>query len=80
MGSSEALGSAWARFTRVVTRTALRLPVGRSGVTSGFGAAGSLVALMVWVYYSAQIFLLGAEFTWVHAERRRLAEESAVDG
>ena len=34
---------------------------------SGFGAAGSLVVLLVWVYYSAQIFLLGAEFTWVYA-------------
>lgn len=39
----------------------------RSAVTSGFGAAGSLVLLLVWVYYSAQIFLLGAEFTWVYA-------------
>jgi membrane protein len=33
----------------------------------GFGAAGALVAVLVWVYYSAQIFLLGAEFTWVYA-------------
>ena len=36
-------------------------------MTSGFGAAGSIVVLLVWVYYSAQIFLLGAEFTWVFA-------------
>jgi membrane protein len=36
-------------------------------VASSFGAAGSLVVLLVWVYYSAQIFLLGAEFTWVYA-------------
>jgi membrane protein len=36
-------------------------------VGSGFGAAGALVAVLVWVYYSAQIFLLGAEFTWVYA-------------
>ena len=34
---------------------------------SGFGAAGSLVVLLIWVYYSAQIFLLGAEFTWAYA-------------
>jgi len=34
-----------------------------SNVTSGFGAAGSLVALMLWVYYSAQIFFFGAVFT-----------------
>jgi membrane protein len=43
------------------------LYIGRSAVASGFGAAGSLVALLLWVYYSAQIFLLGAEFTWVYA-------------
>ncbi len=43
------------------------LYLGKSSVTSGFGAAGSLVVLLVWVYYSAQIFLLGAEFTWVYA-------------
>jgi membrane protein len=41
--------------------------LGRAGVSSGFGAAGSLVIILVWVYYSAQIFLLGAEFTWVFA-------------
>lgn len=41
--------------------------LGRSGVTSAFGAAGSLVVSLVWVYYSAQIFLLGAEFTWAYA-------------
>jgi membrane protein len=43
--------------------------LGRSGIASGFGAAGSVVLLLVWVYYSAQIFLLGAEFTWVYAHR-----------
>ena len=41
--------------------------IGKSGVTSGFGAAGSLVVSLVWVYYSAQIFLMGAEFTWAYA-------------
>ena len=44
------------------------LYLGKSGVASGFGAAGSLVVLLIWVYYSAQIFLLGAEFTWVYAQ------------
>jgi len=43
------------------------LYIGRSAVASSFGAAGSLVVVMLWVYYSAQIFLLGAEFTWVYA-------------
>jgi membrane protein len=45
------------------------LYIGRSGVASAFGAAASLVVLLVWVYWSAQIFLLGAEFTWVFAHR-----------
>ncbi len=43
------------------------LYIGKSTVASGFGAAGSLAVVLVWVYYSAQIFLLGAEFTWVYA-------------
>jgi membrane protein len=43
------------------------LYIGKSGVTSGFGAAGSLAVVLIWVYYSAQIFLLGAEFTWAYA-------------
>ena len=41
--------------------------LGASGVASAYGAAGSLVVVLIWVYYSAQIFLLGAEFTWVYA-------------
>jgi len=44
------------------------LYIGRSSTASAFGAAGSLVVLMVWVYYSSQIFLLGAEFTRLYAE------------
>ena len=42
--------------------------IGRSNLASGFGAAGSLIVVFVWVYYSAQIFLLGAEFTWIYAK------------
>ncbi|MEO6319473.1 MAG: YihY/virulence factor BrkB family protein [Polaromonas sp.] len=48
-------------------KTLISLYIGKSSVTSSFAAAGSLVVLLVWVYYSAQIFLLGAEFTWVYA-------------
>jgi membrane protein len=43
------------------------LYIGKSGIVSGFGAAGSLAVLLAWVYYSAQIFLFGAEFTWAYA-------------
>lgn len=45
------------------------LYLGKSAVASGFGAAGSVVLLIAWVYYSAQIFLLGAEYTWVYSNR-----------
>lgn len=45
------------------------LYLGNSGVTSSFGAAGSVIALMLWVYYSASIFFLGAEFTRIYAQR-----------
>jgi len=44
------------------------LYIGKSSVASGFGAAGSLAVLLLWVYYSAQVFLLGAEFTRVFAQ------------
>ncbi len=38
-----------------------------SSVMSAYGAAGSLIAILLWVYYSAQVCLIGAEFTWVYA-------------
>ena len=44
--------------------------LGRASVTSAYGAAGSFLVLMLWVYYSAQIFLLGAEFTHCYAYQR----------
>ena len=44
--------------------------LGGTYISSGFGAAGSLVVFLIWIYYSAQIFLLGAEFTWVYAYRQ----------
>lgn len=46
------------------------LYIGRSSIASSYGAAGSIVVLLVWVYYSAQVILLGAEFTRVYAEYR----------
>lgn len=50
-------------------KLAIGLYVGRSSVASPFGAAGSIVALVVWVYYSAQILFFGAELTQVYARR-----------
>jgi membrane protein len=50
-------------------KLAIGLYVGRSSVASPFGAAGSVVALVIWVYYSAQILFFGAELTRVWATR-----------
>jgi membrane protein len=52
-----------------IGKTALGFYLGRSAAASAYGAAGSLVILLLWVYYSAQILFLGAEFTQVYARR-----------
>lgn len=56
--------------------------IGRSAVASGFGAAGSLVVVLLWVYLSAQILLVGTEFTCVYARTfgSRKPTSSADDG
>ncbi|HEY5373494.1 MAG TPA: YihY/virulence factor BrkB family protein [Polyangiaceae bacterium] len=47
----------------------LGIYLGSAGVSSAYGAAGSIVALVIWVYYSAQVLLIGAEFTESYARR-----------
>ena len=61
------IGAAVTALLFTIGKFLIGLYIGKSSVASGFGAAGSLVVLLVWVYYSAQIFLMGAEFTWVYA-------------
>jgi membrane protein len=55
--------------------------LGQSGVASAYGAAGSLVLVLVWVYYSALLFLFGAVFTRVYAEQsgRRVGPADHAD-
>ncbi|MYM23764.1 YihY family inner membrane protein [Duganella sp. FT135W] len=62
-----ALGTA-ALFT--LGKYAIGAYIGNSGVAGSYGAAGSLIALLLWVYYSAQIFFLGAEFARQYALQR----------
>ena len=77
------VGAAVTALLFTVGRLLISLYIGKSGVASGFGAAGSVAVIFVWVYYSAQVFLIGAEFTWVYAQslgsRRHLAKPTAQE-
>lgn len=54
--------------------------IGRSGVASHFGVSASLIVVLLWVYYSAQIFLFGAEFTWVYSHKFGSRKGQALSG
>jgi membrane protein len=45
--------------------------LGHSTTTSAYAAAAALFVLLLWLYYAAQIFLFGAEITWVYTQQRR---------
>jgi len=61
------IGAAFTAGLFSLGKYVIGLYLGNSGVASSFGAAGSLIALLLWVYYSAQIFFLGAAFTRQYA-------------
>ena len=61
------IGALVTAFLFSIGKYLIGLYIGKSALASGFGAAGSLAVLLAWVYYSAQIFLFGAEFTWAYA-------------
>ena len=63
------VGAALTAALFTIGKFALGLYLGKSNVGSAYGAAGSLVLVLVWVYHSAQIMLYGAEFTQVYANR-----------
>jgi membrane protein len=63
------LGAAITAALFTLGKYLIGLYLGRAAVGSAYGAAGSFVALLVWVYYSAQILLFGAAFTHVYATR-----------
>jgi membrane protein len=69
-----AFGSLVTSLLFAVGKELIGLYLGRAGVASAYGAAGSLVMLLLWVYYSANIFLLGAEITRIQSLRQRGAE------
>ena len=61
------LGALLAALLFTLGKAVIGAYIGRSGLASAYGAAGSLVVVLLWVYYSAQILLVGAEFTHAYA-------------
>jgi membrane protein len=63
-------GAALTAALFVIGKVLIGLYIGKTGVASAYGAAGSLALLLIWVYYSAQIIFFGAEFTLTYAQQR----------
>jgi membrane protein len=74
------IGAAITALLFDIGKVLIGLYIGKSSVASSFGAAGPFVVLMLWIYYSTQIFLLGAEFTYAHAQRDKLAPNARRAG
>jgi membrane protein len=74
------IGAAVTALLFTIGKLLIGLYIGKTSVASGFGAAGSLVVVLIWVYYSAQIFLLGAEFTWAYAHRYGSLKDQPMPG
>lgn len=71
------VGSVGTALLFTIGKFLLGLYLGKASIGSAYGAAGSIVALIVWVYYSAQIFFFGAEFTRVYSDARIKREREA---
>lgn len=75
-----AWGSAITSVLFTIGKYAVGFYLERTGVNTTYGAAGSLVLLLLWIYFSSLIFLLGAEFTRVHSRRYRDGRAPASPG
>lgn len=73
-------GAAVTALLFTIGKSLIGLYIGKSAISSGFGAAGSLVVVLVWVYYSAQIFLLGVEFTKVYSQAHGSRKKQPLPG
>jgi membrane protein len=63
-----AIGAIATALLFTIGKSLIGLYIGSSHIASGYGAAGALIVLLIWLYYSSLIFLLGAEFTRAYAE------------
>jgi membrane protein len=63
------VGAAVTSLLFIAGKLVIGIYIGHSGISTAYGAAASLVVVLLWVYYSAQIFLLGAEFTWAYCHK-----------
>ena len=70
------IGAALTSVLFTVGKFLIGLYLGHSGVSSAYGAAGSLITVLLWVYYSSLIFFLGAEFTQVYASAVRVGRDA----
>jgi membrane protein len=64
------IGAAVTSLLFTIGKFLIGLYLGRSSVASGYGAAGSVIIILLWIYYSSQILFFGAEFTQVYASHR----------
>ncbi len=73
------IGAAAASLLFTIGKHFISLYVGSSGIASAYRAAGALVAILVWIYYSAQILLFGAELAKAFGDRRAARRRSTID-
>lgn len=75
-----AIGAMATSLLLTIGKSLIGLYIGTSKVASSYGAAGALIVILLWVYYSAEIFLLGAEFTkcYAHSHGSRSADGGAL--
>jgi membrane protein len=73
------LGALVTAMLFTIGKTLIGLCLGKSSIGSTYGAAGSVIVVIVWVYYSAQIFFFGAEFTHAYTERRPAAAQGGSE-
>ena len=74
------LGAAIASLLFTIGKHLISLYIGSSNIASTYGAAGALIIILVWVYYSVQIVLLGAEFAKAYTDHRRGSREMRQPG